>query len=107
VIFKKLVTNIGDAYKPSSGQFIAPVNGTYHFHTSFLSGNGAEVWTYIDLNGQVQVRADARGTDSRHGTGSQSVILELKTGDIVSVKIYQGNTILGLEYSSFSGFLLN
>jgi hypothetical protein len=32
VVFDSVLTNAGDAYKPSSGVFLAPVNGTYTIH---------------------------------------------------------------------------
>jgi hypothetical protein len=32
VVFDSVLTNVGGAYKPSSGVFLAPVNGTYTIH---------------------------------------------------------------------------
>jgi hypothetical protein len=32
VVFDAVLTNVGGAYKPSSGVFLAPVNGTYTIH---------------------------------------------------------------------------
>lgn len=107
VVFNKVQTNIGEAYNPSNGKFVAPRNGTYYFHTSFLSDQISELWVAIFLNSADTARANARGLIGRHGTGSQSVILELKTGDIVSVKMLRDSAIWGDSYSAFSGFFIH
>lgn len=35
-VYDKLVTNVGNAYNPSTGKFTAPSNGTYQFNPLIL-----------------------------------------------------------------------
>lgn len=109
LIFDHVLTNTGNSYNPSSGRFVAPVGGTYFFYCSLLSGNGAEIWAYIAVNGSAKVRIYARGTDGRHDTGSQALVLRLNSGDVVSVHnhIFGAGEIYGGMYTAFSGFLIN
>ena len=80
IIFERDVTNDGGAYDTDSGQFTAPFKGLYQFSSSIMADNGAEVWCRFTLNDKPVAYIYARGTDTRHAQGSQTVILQLKEG---------------------------
>ncbi|XP_060603741.1 heavy metal-binding protein HIP-like [Ruditapes philippinarum] len=107
ILFDSIQTNIGDAYNVNSGQFTAPVAGTYVFTCSLFSGVNVEFWAYIAVNKTPKALLNERGTDGRHGMASQTLIAHLNPGDVVTVNTnYGGGSINGGKYSTFSGFLL-
>ena len=40
IFFNYVKLNVGNAYNPSHGMFVAPYNGTYQFTVSNCSNNG-------------------------------------------------------------------
>lgn len=107
LVFEEVLTNVGGCYNHVSGEFTAPVAGTYFIHSTVLSGNGAEIWLSITVNNTRKAKFYARGTDGRHDTASQALVLVLNKGDVVSAKNeYDGGKIYGQTYTTFSGFLI-
>ncbi|XP_060553740.1 complement C1q-like protein 3 [Ruditapes philippinarum] len=114
VVFDAVLTNVGGAYKPSSGVFLAPVNGTYTIHlvaSSSPKSTSEYLHLYIMHNmlkvgyiflDQIPDRALIRST---------SIVIQLRAGDTVFVKIGNPNpkgTLLGSNFHTvFSGFLIN
>ena len=43
-VFKNAVLNIGDAYNPNSGEFVAPVHGIYHFSLNIRPRDPSVRW---------------------------------------------------------------
>jgi len=108
VQFSHVITNEGGAYDKSKGTFNAPVNGIYNFQTTILTDNEVEIWGYIDVNGTPRVWFNAKATDNRHDSGSQSLVISLRKGDKVTVRNENsGGKLYGGHYTSFSGFLLS
>uniref|UniRef100_A0A3P9DSN8 C1q domain-containing protein n=1 Tax=Maylandia zebra TaxID=106582 RepID=A0A3P9DSN8_9CICH len=98
LVFKHLVTNIGNAYNPHTGIFTAPVRGAYHFEW-YVCGPGDPVYgvaVVLFKNGE------------RIFQPSNGASLHLETGDQVflclwvSFKIYENH----FHHSTFSGHLL-
>lgn len=89
IVFENVVTNLGSAYNNSQGVFVAPVSGLYLITTSVLSRQNEEFWAAVVVNGAVIARLNGRGTDGRHGTGTQTMILALQKG-----KRYSGRNLL-------------
>jgi hypothetical protein len=63
ILFDSIQMNIGDAYNAKSGQFTAPVAGTYVFTCSLLSGFNVEFWAYIAVNKTPKALLNERGTN--------------------------------------------
>lgn len=107
IVFDQIVTNIGDAYNPHHGIFVAPVTGTYVFTPTIMANNDEEVWCELVVNNASVARINVRGTDTRHDQSSLTAVLELNAGDDVAVQtVYEDHALYGSQYSAFSGFLL-
>ena len=85
--------------------FVAPTSGTYVLTATLFSGGTLGTWGHFVVNGNVIAKLYMRNAVSEQAT--QTVIVELNTGDDVSVQSTRlGAGINGDRYSSFSGFLL-
>ncbi|XP_060603738.1 C1q-related factor-like isoform X2 [Ruditapes philippinarum] len=109
IVFSFIITNVGNGYKSASGKFVAPVAGYYLLSCSLISWKGEEFWASIYINNSKKASLNEKGADSRHGMASQTIIVELKANDVVSVKTPNNNAINihGLGYSTFSGVLIH
>lgn len=105
--FDTVLTNAGQGFNKYTGVFTAPVDGTYSFQTTILTDKDSEVWAYIGVNGIFKAYLNARGTDTRHGSGSQSLVITLLKGDQVTIRNSgNGGMIYGFGYTTFCGYLL-
>ena len=106
IAFDNVVTNIGGAYNPHVGTFIAPVTGVYVFSTSLLGYGHEETAGGIAKNGHVISSLYLRGVESPYGSDSATIVLHLNKGDDVDVQMLSSDKSLYV-YSKFSGFLLH
>ena len=105
IAFDYVVTNIGNGYNENHGVFVAPTSGTYVLTATLLSGGTLGTWGHFVVNGNVI--ANLYMHNAVYEQATQTVIVELNTGDDVSVQSTRlGAGISGDRYSSFSGFLL-
>ncbi|KAL4233272.1 hypothetical protein ACF0H5_007956 [Mactra antiquata] len=106
IIFDHVITNVGNAYNPHHGVFVAPVSGTYVFATSILSYDARNNWASIVVNGTIQTMLFMH--DDSHALSSQTVVLQLNKGDDVAIQGHPGDAYFGQPqpYTTFSGFLL-
>ncbi|XP_062386571.1 complement C1q-like protein 2 [Sardina pilchardus] len=112
VLFKRILTNIGDAYNPNTGIFTAPVSGVYYFSfTAFAHMQSSSILagTALYKNGKlvVSVHELHQGEDN-HEYASNSAVLELKAKDTVYIHLEEGRMVYD-DYkgrTTFAGFLL-
>ncbi|XP_063073833.1 C1q-related factor-like [Engraulis encrasicolus] len=109
IVFRRVLSNIGNAYNSGTGIFTAPVDGVYYFtFTAFTVSTPKRV--YLRKNGQnvVSVTDVADNEDS----ASNGAVLELKKWDQVYLVLSgfsrSRHTLYDNSYhfTTFRGFLL-
>ncbi|CAM4571988.1 unnamed protein product [Leuciscus chuanchicus] len=105
--YRKVFTNIGNAYNPITGVFTAPLKGAYMFRISVFSHGPTHAAASIFKNGERLVLAYA-GQPQNELNSSNGVVLILEVGDVVYVKLWPHTSIYDNDnnHSTFSGFLL-
>ncbi|XP_041922045.1 complement C1q-like protein 2 [Alosa sapidissima] len=109
LVYRHVLTNIGNAYNPNTGAFTAPVRGVYYFDV-FVFGNGhASTPTGVSLhkNGEHVVLAYSAG-NVRHVAASNGASLLLEVGDVVYLKLWHHAWVRDNpnHHTTFSGHLL-
>jgi len=123
VTFDNSSVNVGEAFNLTNGIFTTPFAGIYAFNFHALTRDGSATYVKIQRNDENvggAYRRHAGEGDEMHETEeadrtytkaegmlAQSVILDLKEGDNVSVYAYHGNIRDGgWHYTHFTGYLL-
>ena len=108
--FDHVKTNVGEAYNPESGEFEAPVAGTYAFHWVHTNHDGTYMTTELYANDQIYGKAVSdSGDHNDRSVGSNFVILQLEKGDKVWIRAsdnWHNGKMLGEYLSTFSGYRL-
>ncbi len=103
--------NVGQAFDEASGEFVAPVDGIYHFSLSIVPvAQASHAYVYLRVNGAsgylYAVQLGPVPSGGRVYTGN-SVTLRLNAGDRVdSFNAYAGTIIAESIAHYFSGHLL-
>ncbi|KAG5261175.1 hypothetical protein AALO_G00300900, partial [Alosa alosa] len=108
--FKKILTNVGSAYNPSTGVFIVPVRGVYYLSfSSYRPGStGRRACVSLFRNDQRLLTAcDRDSKDSTDSAGNGATLL-LEKGDHVYITLHSGAVVYDDYHnrSCFRGFLL-
>lgn len=108
VVFDDVEINNGTSYNSTSGEFTAPIPGTYVFFSNILSGIGRRIETSLRINGVDKMFLHSGG--KFHGSGSNMAVVVLNAGDKVNL-VKHGSwgtdpAYIHHNWSSFSGFLL-
>uniref|UniRef100_A0A3B5LS15 C1q domain-containing protein n=1 Tax=Xiphophorus couchianus TaxID=32473 RepID=A0A3B5LS15_9TELE len=110
LVFRNVLTNIGNAYNPHTGTFSAPVRGVYHFEF-YLHGHGHKshpTAATLVKNWQQQIVTAFEGQPSNSVNPANGVILLLQCGDVVFVRLWRNARIYDTcnNHTTFSGYLL-
>lgn len=110
-VYDKMVTNIGNAYNPSTGKFSAPTTGIYQFNWYTLCNPGSMAHAGLFVNGKFtanQVYNNGGGIRLWITAGS-SIALSLKKGDEVYIMDVHGGTVPTLRsyFTAFGGVRIN
>ncbi|XP_070782381.1 complement C1q tumor necrosis factor-related protein 3-like [Enoplosus armatus] len=105
LLFKKVTTNIGNAYNPLTGIFTPPMKGLYYIRFTGCVGDSGSLNAALRKNGLSMFAIyDTRGT---HGCGSNGMTLVLEKGDLLWVTLWTQQSIFDqTRLSTFSGFLV-
>ncbi|XP_041634950.1 complement C1q-like protein 3 [Cheilinus undulatus] len=108
LIYKTVITNIGNAYDPVTGIFTAPVAGVYYFTFFFLTGG--ELTTHVVLMKNSQVTFLSLDFHTEHDmadNGGNAIFLQLQPGDQVYMRLTASTHVFGGDYvTTFSGSLV-
>ncbi|XP_071137314.1 cerebellin-3-like [Mytilus edulis] len=88
VVYDTVTNNLGGGYDKSTGVFTAPVEGLFYFTWTVLVHYGKTFYTQLNLNDTIVARNHAGASGmSTNMPSSQSVVLQMKKNDKVSIKI--------------------
>ncbi|KAM6914383.1 complement C1q-like protein 2 [Lycodopsis pacificus] len=106
--YKKVFSNTGNGYNPSTGIFTALVSGTYFFrfsmHNSHVSNSAVSLMKNTERLVSVWDAVKSDGNDM----GSNAVVIALQAGDSMYVELHANREVYDdvLHYNTFTGFLL-
>uniref|UniRef100_A0A674AJN2 Cerebellin-2-like n=1 Tax=Salmo trutta TaxID=8032 RepID=A0A674AJN2_SALTR len=98
VVYKKVITNIGEAYNPDTGVFTAPVGGAYYFTFTCNVGNSGKANAALLKNGVKMVAV--------YETANPKSGIYHVEGDKVNVVLWSGSSMFdNSRINMFSGYL--
>ncbi|XP_038595452.1 complement C1q-like protein 4, partial [Micropterus salmoides] len=108
LLYKDVLTNIGQAYNAETGVFRAPVRGVYYIRfTANAPTNFPMSAVLYKNNAQIQLIAHEQPSGEGSDTASNGAALLLEEGDTLSMQLWHGTQIWdNSNHSTFSGFLL-
>ncbi|XP_063049416.1 complement C1q-like protein 2 [Engraulis encrasicolus] len=107
--FKRVITNVGEAYSSSTGFFTAPVRGVYYFRFTVMDPLDSRIMDIrMCKNGEQLMKLYEYDTDGGATYLSSGLALQLEKGDTVNMVLPAGSRLKDNadNHSTFSGFLL-
>ncbi|XP_028277037.1 complement C1q tumor necrosis factor-related protein 6-like isoform X1 [Parambassis ranga] len=108
LIFKRVFTNIGNAYSPHTGIFTAPVKGVYNFEWCISAGGGPNPTGAVLYRNSELISIAYEHQPSHFSSGSNAATLLLQPGDQVFLRQWVNSQIFdnGNHHTTFSGHLV-
>ncbi|XP_035463970.2 uncharacterized protein LOC118284900 [Scophthalmus maximus] len=109
LVYKDVLTNIGQAYNSETGVFTAPTRGVYYVRFTANAPTDFPMSAVLYKNGaEIQLIAHEQTSGEGSDTASNGAALLLERGDTLSMKLWQNTQIWdnSNHHSTFSGFLL-
>ncbi|XP_063079061.1 heavy metal-binding protein HIP-like [Engraulis encrasicolus] len=112
LVFKKVITNVGDAYNSTTGFFTAPVRGVYYIRFTVIDEmdeNHYHMFIRLYKNGRWLQQLLEYESNMEVAYLSSGLALQLEQGDTVNMVLPAGRRVSDStddSRSTFSGFLL-
>ncbi|XP_037310992.2 uncharacterized protein LOC119198181 [Pungitius pungitius] len=109
LIYKDVLTNIGQAYSSETGEFTAPIRGVYYVRFTANAPTDFPMSAVLYKNGaEVQLIAHEQPSGEGSDTASNGAALLLQAGDTLKMMLWENTHIWdnSNHHSTFSGFLL-
>ncbi|KAM8735415.1 complement C1q tumor necrosis factor-related protein 4-like [Acanthopagrus schlegelii] len=109
LIYKDVLTNIGQAYSSETGVFTAPIRGVYYIRFTANSPTNFPMSAVLYKNNAViQLIAHEQTSGEGSDTASNGAALLLEAGDRLAMQLWHNTQIWdnSNHHSTFSGFLL-
>ncbi|KAL6463093.1 hypothetical protein MHYP_G00274840 [Metynnis hypsauchen] len=110
LVYKNVLTNIGNAYNPHTGIFTAPFRGIYYirFTAGVYDNNSYNIGLNLYKNGHHLMHLGENSIDGIAKHVSSGVTMELVAGDQVYTKLPVNYVVWDDSFfrTSFSGFLI-
>uniref|UniRef100_A0A3Q2D0W3 C1q domain-containing protein n=1 Tax=Cyprinodon variegatus TaxID=28743 RepID=A0A3Q2D0W3_CYPVA len=108
IIYRKVITNVGNAYNQNTGIFVAPVAGIYYFTFFYHAGGNQPVSLALMKNNELIVTAyDLKSSYDGSDNGGNAAFLQLQQGDHVYMRLLATTHYFGNSHiTTFSGVLL-
>ncbi|XP_070568506.1 complement C1q tumor necrosis factor-related protein 3-like [Ptychodera flava] len=109
VTYDRVYSNHGDGLDHLTGVFTSPVDGAYLFIYSGMKSLDKELHMCLKKNGQTKPCIHSRHSEGgKHGSSSNSVILDLVKNDKVWLQLSDYSSILesNHDFTTFTGTLL-
>ncbi|XP_041634953.1 complement C1q-like protein 2 [Cheilinus undulatus] len=108
LIYRTVITNIGNAYSSATGIFTAPVAGVYYFTFFYHADGRHRAFLLLFKNSQKIVdSSDHASSFDKADNGGNAVILQLQQGDQVFMRMEPNTHVWGNPcVTTFSGYLI-
>lgn len=110
LVFRNIITNVGNAYSPATGIFEAPVEGVYYFRfTVFGLGSKSRRVSLFKNGQQIVIITDSPSSGDGEDGSANAAVLKLQQGDEVHLVLHgKFHHVYDDQYrhTTFSGFLL-
>ncbi|XP_061530649.1 LOW QUALITY PROTEIN: complement C1q-like protein 4 [Phycodurus eques] len=109
LLFKDVLTNVGEAYNTETGYFTAPVRGVYYVRFTANAPTNFPMSAVLYKNDlKVELIAHEQPSGEGSDTASNGATLLLEKGDKLSLYLWNDTQIWdnSNHHSTFSGFLL-
>lgn len=105
IYYDNVKLNLGNAYNPHHGMFVAPVNGTYLFAITACSHAGHYIVLQVNVNNAL-LGKNLAGDGSYSDCSGKVFLTQLSVGDDVFVQhVDQGDDLLAFTEYGFPTFL--